>query len=347
LQKFTKFFHQLIYGSTPLYKKGKSGKIRESPETRYTMQKSSIAVGPLQVVFHRTVRVNPDEVSNLPPSLGYFDVYKVEDYRQTCPDYWEKDAVFLALHDEEALWLSFSLQRTIPAVAIQIGAGNINAVNGEKLTVNLEKDSYIVHPPQPWLDGWKDKDGTVYQFVTTRYLGGEGKSVGEQLLGSESKTGGLGIAVFEAKDPDKLLPQHTPGEHIGKMYSLSSCGDDLGSYLSSYEAFGAGPKMVRGDVKAAEMGVGKGGKIRQKIYSDPHGLDTWKSEPAATKAIYLVNAAMFSEITGKPMPPIPIQYKDYFGHWFGLHDKDKEDVPGSDKFTGLKTVFSDSKDSPK
>ena len=40
-----------------------------------------------------------------------------------------------------------------------------------------------------------------------------------------------------------------------------------------------------------EMGLGKGGKIKQKIYENPHGLNIWKENPIKTVKVYLVNAA--------------------------------------------------------
>jgi hypothetical protein len=81
-----------------------------------------------------------------------------------------------------------------------VGAGGTNALNGEKLGTTLAKDNYVVAPPQPWLDGWKDTDGTVYQFVATPYKKGKGISVAEQLMGPESKTGAIGIALFDPMD---------------------------------------------------------------------------------------------------------------------------------------------------
>src|SRR4030095_10042040 len=146
-------------------------------------------IGKLEVVFHRTVRVADGRVpSNLPPNLGTMNVYKVADYRDRCPN---------ALHDTEALWISF--RSSVLPVAVLVGAGGINALTGEKLGTKLEKDNYLVTPPQPWLDGWKSDDGCVYQFVATPYQKGDGITVAEQLIGGESKTGAIGLAVFEPK----------------------------------------------------------------------------------------------------------------------------------------------------
>jgi hypothetical protein len=306
-------------------------------------------VGNTEVIFHRTVRV-PDgrQPSNLPPSLGRMDLYPVAKYAKRCPENWEKEAYFLALHESEAMWMSFK-SWTHP-IAMLVGAGGINALTGEKLGITLEKENYLVAPPQPWLDGWKDKDGTVYQFVATAYQKGKGITVAEQLMGEESKTGAIGIAFFNPKDPSKLKSKHKPIEG----HTLSIGGDDFtwnpGEFtaLFSKQSVNAsapnapyrGVTMHRLDRMATtfdEMGIGRGGKIVQKIYPDPHGLEVWEREPWATLACYLVNAEVFEEITGEKIPR-PVSSETYSGPWFGLQDKAEGDIAGTNKFTGLKSA---------
>lgn len=302
----------------------------------------------MEVIFHRTVRV-PDgrQPSNLPPSLGRMDLYPVAKYAKRCPENWEKEAYFLALHETEAMWMSFR-SWTHP-MAMLVGAGGINALTGEKLGITLEKDNYLVAPPQPWLDGWKDKDGTVYQFVATSYQKGKGITVGEQLMGEESKTGAIGIAFFTPKDPSKLKPKHKPIEG----HTPSIAGDIFTWMGSESEALFSSdiPKLSASAATSAlrmhrldrprttfnEMGIGRGGKIVQKIYPDPHGLEVWEQEPSATLACYLVNAEVFEEITGEKIPR-PVSSETYSGAWFGLQDKAEGDIAGTNKFTGLKSA---------
>jgi hypothetical protein len=339
-------------------------------------------LGSLELIFHRTVRVADGRTSsNLPPSLGAMELHRVSKYKN-CPKNWEKEGFFMSLHDTEAMWMSF---RSPDPVSLLIGCGGINALTGEKLGTTLVKDNYLTVPPQPWLDGWKDKDGTVYQFVATAYQKGEGITVAEQLIGKESKTGAIGIALFDALDRSKLKAKHIP--HEG--WSSSSFGSDfnypVGANLSynvqtsptssgllksanpathyngikgqsvnlvSKKSFvsqdcveetslgmfdDSAPRSILKSTKFAEMGIGKGGKIIQKIYEDPYGLDVWKEKPTTTLAVYLVNAEMFAEITGIPTP-VPVGHETYDGHWFGLNDKQEKDVAGSDKFTGLKSA---------
>lgn len=290
-------------------------------------------IGPVDVTLHRTVRVAEGRApSNLPPSLGRATTTPVAKYKDRCPETWEESGVFVPLHDTEALWLSFSGG----PVAMIVGAGGINALNGQKLGTKLEMGAYLVTPPQPWLDGWKAEDGTVYQFVATPFKAGNGISVGEQILGAESKSGGIGIAVFESKEP-LAVKHHKPAEGwtdsaIGSDFSYGDGGVKGMSLDASPVMRSAAPSRM------SEMGVGKGGKIIQKIYSDPYGVEVWKEAPSATMAIYLVSAQDYEAITGIAIPK-PASSETYGGKWFGLKDEELQDTPGAPVFSGLKSVF--------
>lgn len=279
----------------------------------------TIEIGPLSLSLQRTVRVsNNDEASNLPPSLGTFDVYKVSEFAESCPKSWDREGYFIAMHSQEAMWMSF---QNCEPVAIMVGAGSINAVNGNKYEEKLEEGGYLVAPPQPWLDGWKGDDGTVYQFIATEV--GENKTIGEQL--SETKEHAILVSTFKPKNPEKLqsfrVRQTWGGSEFGE------CDNEVVDYCcKSLCAFGT------------EMGLGKGGKIKQKIYEDPHGLEEWVEKPEKTIKIYLINASEFSEITGKPMPP-PVSAEQYTGIWFGLDDKVLNDIQGTSIFKKLESAI--------
>ncbi len=281
-------------------------------------------------------------------------LYPVEKYRNNCPESWERAGFFMALHDVEAMWMSFSSGGR--PIAALIGAGGINALTGEKLGTVLAKENYVVVPPQPWLDGWKDQDGTVYQFIATPHQKGAGITVGEQLLGAESKTGALGIAVFEPKastlkDYDKPKEWNTPSPSgPGPIYKPklgASEAERSGAAILTRPRPALSAKMSAQpshpqsrEIKFrsfAEMGIGKGGKIIQKIYPDPYGLEVWKQKPSAVFAFYLVDAATAEEITGEKIPA-PSVHSDYKGPWYGLHDKGLGDLEGSDKFTALQSA---------
>lgn len=294
-------------------------------------------VGPLQVVFHRTVRVaDGRSPANLPPSLGKAKVTAVSQFREQCPESWEDSGVFIPLHDTEALWIAFHPDHP---VAVMVGAGGINALTGEKLGITLAAGNYMVCPPQPWLDGWKSDDGSVYQFVATPFKGGDGLSVGEQILGAESVSGGIGIAVFDSKEPLAPHAYAATGSGFGPY-------DEIGFASKGGMQVNSEPVMRGGGARGmtlGEMGVGKGGKITQKIHADPHGIEVWKPNPTATMAVYLVDAKTYEEIVGETVP-LPIGQDEYKGKWFAQDDVSAADVPGTSAFTGLASVFPAAKD---
>lgn len=311
-------------------------------------------IGSLELTLHRTVRVaEGNKTSNLPPSLGHIETFKVSDYKN-CPVSWDRDAVFVALRDTEALWMSFS---TRDPLALLVGAGGMNALNGEKLGTKLKEDNYLVTPPQPWLDGWKSDEDHVYQFTATPYEKGNGLSVAEQLMGEKSKTGAIGIAVFELRDKYKHVRIN---ESVNYIYYPDSGAYtmDYGypSYSSnSFNASGlvkcsamsvnslsgknySGKGSSNGPLRSvAEMGIGRGGKIHQKVYPDPYGLKQWKSAPETLQAIYIVNAESFEYITGRRFPK-PVDHSSYQGMWYDVNDNNSKDIAGTPIFDKLKTT---------
>jgi hypothetical protein len=227
------------------------------------------------------------------------------------------------MRSEEAMWINF---QTPEPIAIMVGAGSINAINGKNFETKLEKDNYMVSPPQPWLDGWKGDDGSVYQFIATEV--GENITVGEQL--AQTKEHAIVISVFEAKNPEKLKSVNRPSEYYGTAEYGVCC------YAANCCSFKSQENSARNLTN--EMGLGKGGKISQKIYEDPHGLEEWKEKPVETIRVYLINASEFSEITGEQLS-MPVKSEEYNGVWFGLDDEKKKDVSGTTIFDKLKSAI--------
>lgn len=335
-------------------------------------------VGNLNITLHRTVRVAEGRSpSNLPPDLGAMQTYRVADYKDRCPRSWDQNGVFVALHDTEALWLSFSNVVGGSVAAVLIGAGGLNALTGEKLGTVLEKNNYVVTPPQPWLDGWQASDGTVYQFIATPFKEGDGLSVAEQLIGSQSKTGAIGIAVFEPKKPVNRLENgswkgsnsinYQDDNSFNDVYGCSTMGWESTEHqvnnftpdsglmkssimslhsLSNNRGVSNGPLRSRSLESATfnEMGIGKGGKITQHIYEDPYGVSTWKTKPSGLGAIYIVNAQTFEYIIGKKIPP-PVDHNSYNGAWYKVNDSHLKETEGSTQFDYLQSATGKSLDS--
>ncbi len=311
-----------------------------NPDFLTKIQHDRIEVGGVKLGFQRTCRVPEGKINSLPAGLGYFPVFKVSDFKSDVPKNWHEEAYFFPMYQSEAMWINFDGANREPK-AIVIASGNINAISGKpfdvskdngskkksKLDFGLKKEqNYVVVPPQPWIDGWKSKDGKVYQFVAAEL--GSGETVEGQITGEET-IGGLQLITYDPKPGLKLIPESRPNEYMS--------GGSPMIFLSSM-SMGA----TRGISKGIQsMGLGKGGSIEQKIYDDPHGLEVWNENPTEISRIYIVSSLDFKQITGRDAPSTPLTYQKYQElnmPWFDLYDEKLTDTPGSKVFDKLKPV---------
>lgn len=274
--------------------------------------------------FQRTLRIPDDgKTYPLPPGLGTFPVCKVADYQERVPEAWvEHGGVFIPMYQREALWIGF-LPRYWKPNAVKIAIGKVNAVSGKAWDAQLRPDEkdYLVCPPQPWLDGINAGEGYIRQFVAMPL--GMGYTVEAQVTGEE-KFGGIQIIVYEPKRgrfPDQPPPEVARRQFDGVLYA-------------------AAPAFSR-PLGSAEMGLAAGGKMKQKIYPDPHGFDTWDPENHGRVYVHIVNSMMYREITGNEPPPTPVTAKTYAQHglpWFDLYDDKLGDISAPDALKQVKST---------
>lgn len=270
----------------------------------------------LTVSFQRTLRI-PDDGGTypLPPGLGRFPVLRVNDFAERVPQEWrELGGVFIPMYQREALWLAFDGAWWKPN-AVQVGVGRVNAVSGTPWDEGLTSSpqSYLVCPDQPWLDGINAGDGVVRQFVATPL--GTGSTVEGQVTGKEEH-GGIQLRSYEPRPgrfPDKPPP---PPEVI-----------DTGKPLAA--------------MTSGAMGLGAGGRMRQRIYPDPYGLETWEPDAFSTTYVHILNSEQYEQVTGRPPPPTPVTAETYtsFGFpWFELYDEDRGTLPAAEPLERVKSV---------
>jgi hypothetical protein len=53
------------------------------------------------------------------------------------------------------------------------------------------------------------------------------------------------------------------------------------------------------------MGLGAGGKIRQKVYLDPYGLGAWDLQNFSSVWVHILNSEQYRAVTGLEPPPTP------------------------------------------
>ena len=283
-----------------------------------TVANNRIHIGErFSVSFQRTLRI-PDDGQEypLPPGLGAFPLSRVQDYAELLPTSWqEHNAVFIPMYQREALWLGFDGADWKPN-AVKVAVGKINAISGGGWNEQLHSDpqDYIVCPNQPWLDGINAGQGFIRQFVAMPL--GLGYTVEAQVSGVE-EFGGIQLLVYEPKPgrfPDQPPPKRD--QKPGIFFTPS-------------------PGQV------GEMGLGAGGRMKQKIYPDPYGIDTWDTQNYGSVFIHIVNSRQYQELTGLIPPPTPISaqtYTEYKLPWFDLYDEALGDVAASETLAGVKSI---------
>ena len=277
--------------------------------------------------FKRTLRIPDDgKTYPLPPGFGNFPVRKVADFKDRVPSDWiEHGGVFIPMYQREALWISFHARYWKPNAA-KIAIGKVNAISGKVWHQELRKDDkdYVVCPPQPWLDGINAGEDMIRQFVAMPL--GMGYTVEAQVTGKE-EFGGIQIIVYEPK-PGKFPDQPPPLPPVAQRLHAAMPSSDPIVELSKRSG-------------GAEMGLGAGGKMTQKIYPDPHGIDTWDQENFGRVYVHIVNSMMYREITGQepPLTPVTAQtYAQYGFPWFDLYDDHLGDIDAPDALKGVKSI---------
>lgn len=286
-----------------------------------TLAHDTLKIGPhVTVTFQRTLRV-PDDGGTypLPPGLGAFPVRRVADHADRVPESWrERGGVFLPMYQREAMWISFRCPWW-RAAAVQVGIGKVDAITGrdwhERLNRKPGRQNYLVVPDQPWLDGINAGQGFIRQFVAMPL--GEGYTVEGQVTGREEH-GGVQLRVVEPVSG--AFPDEPP--------------------VREWEGVrGSTIQFCEGVV--FEMGLGAGGRMRQKIYQDRHGHETWNEADATRVFVHLANSDTWRAITGEAPPATPISaatYTDLGLPWFDLYDERASDLTPSRALARVKSV---------
>lgn len=232
---------------------------------------------------------------------------------------------------------------------------------------------------QPWIDGFNSGEGEIKQFVAMPLGMGytvEGQVTGKedfggiQLLCVPAKAGAIpepkrseyvrsgalnSYNPMEAQEdyclPSSLcIPSYESNYSMGGLSSAAK-GAVYGAKRSMNSVDTGGTRgllasvatksVSRPTVKAAEMGLGAGGKMRQSIYADLHGVDVWDQTKVEKVFVHIVNSEMYKQITGENPPESPVTAKSYAAQglpWFDIYDEGVEKVSPSTTLAGVKTI---------
>ena len=277
----------------------------------------------LEIEFQRTLRIPDDDtVYSLPPGLGTFPLKHVDDNADRVPEAWARHGgVMLPMYQSEALWINFSGRSGYP-FAIKVATGKINAVTGAPWADGLHRSpqDYVVHPSQPWLDGYCVTKGEIRQFVAMPL--GSGYSAEEQVTG-EAEFGGIQIIAYPMKT-DRYEKLHTAK---ADEWSVRD--------------------MLIQSVCTGEMALAPGGRMRQEIYDDEYGLDAWDLDHSSRCFIHIANSLVWRDITGANPPTTPPTAREYTRAglpWFEYYDDGQPALEGSTILQKLKSVVQVGKD---
>lgn len=249
----------------------------------------------------------------LPPGLkDRFPIFRVQDYADKVPRHWlEEGGFFIPMHQREAMFLEFSGFKWHPAAA-KIAVGNINAVTGEHFSnaIRAHKQDYIVIPDQKWLDGINSLNGRVRQFIAMPL--GKGYTVEEQVT-DEARFGGIQIGVYSAREG--LFPDEDPQAVERRLKELAAREEARKQREEFQKRFRTGdilfsPREHRPE-DDIEMGIAAGGSIRQQIFEDQYGYQSWDQESLVRLTIRIVDTVTFKRITGCDAPPTPVSAEHY------------------------------------
>jgi hypothetical protein len=275
--------------------------------------------------FQRTLRIPDDNRAHpLPPGLGRFPMEHVEDHASRLPQDWSRrGGVLLPMYQAEALWIHFSggngrWGRSEYPFAVKIAAGKIDAVSGGawKNEIHKKPQDYVVIPDQPWLDGFCVQKGLIRQFVAMPL--GQGYTAEEQVTGT-AEHGGLQIIVYPMKR-ERYLELLEKREREQRAFMLRK------RCFSLCES---------------SMGLAPGGLMRQQIYEDLYGFDTWDRDVSSRCFVHILNSLQWQKATGKAAPgkpPTAAQYTAAGLPWFDYYDETQSALSGSEKLAQLDSV---------
>ncbi|MEU6089366.1 hypothetical protein ABZ865_21650 [Streptomyces sp. NPDC047085] len=310
--------------------------------------------GGVAVRFVRTLRLPESGTHPLPPGLGEFPVRRVADYADSVPPEWRaRGGVMLPVYLREAMWLSFG--GTTEPAALQVGVGKVCAVSGKKWRDGLTRrpQNYVVVPRQPWLDGINSGKGTVRQFVAVPL--GLGATVEGQVTGEET-WGGVQLQAFPLREDvlaewrrrerEQQERARAAGPFAGYGGPPPAAAYGGPAPMAAAAPGGAlpapsAPPAAGPPRRAAAMGLGVGGSMRQEVYQDDRPLKDWSKTPAGRVFVHLVTPPEWRRITGEAPPPSPVDRAAYTSAglpWYDYYDADAEDLAPTDTLEGVKPV---------
>lgn len=282
------------------------------------------------IEFKRTLRIQNDE-KGYTCSLPDWDISEfrnVKDCANEATQWQEKGGAMMPMYQSEALLMAFEGDYPI---AVKVGIGGINAINGSRWLEGLSKTSnqpidsskatakgahinqnYVIIPQQSRLDYFCDDKGQIAQLVATPI--GFSETANEQINGSIAGNEIL-IEAFPIKFSkwEEILEERCAHKDKVEKYGETS------SRWDSDEEYELGiTRLFRNPNPNHYVEVGSG-HIKQTIKLDPYITSNWLTKSTSRYRIKLCNTELWGKITSEKPISAPFSAKDYINHgipWF-------------------------------
>ncbi len=258
--------------------------------------------------------------------------------------------LFIENLSNEALYLEFAGPEWHPSIA-KVCVGKVNAISGGMFSESISghNQDYILIPQQRWLDGINAGDGVVRQFVAMPL--GTGYSVEAQVTDEET-SGGFQFFVMQPKEG--RFPRRNPvmNEIFEKVRQTRKAANfQIDSSVAAAIILNHEEKRLYFSLLNIEeprilfqpaagyedafpssdenisMAIAAGGSIKQEVFADTYGPETWDVNNSRLVTIHMVNSIAYESITGEPPPPSPISKEDYEYHGIPWYSNYSESSP--------------------
>jgi hypothetical protein len=156
--------------------------------------------------------------------------------------------------------------------------------------------SYVAHPDNLWLDGFRLPNGVVRQFFFTK---DEQKDIASLIISKHNTVPAFGFAFFEPKTRRQNNIERSFFGPSGPS-GPTGCTGPIGArnisvcdvYTMSYDG-----EAVGNDVSVMQtVSVGAGAKITQELADDVLKIEDWKEQPSGVIRLYFVFREQFKSI---------------------------------------------------
>lgn len=145
------------------------------------------------------------------------------------------------------------------------------------------------------------------------------------------------VSVASPIKPDKADTDAIDSDSI--LYSSPApSGTALFSSPAPDHRLFSSPAPERPCQEVKERGIAAGGKIKQQIFQDTYGAESWDLNQRRLLKIHMVNSIAYQSITGQEPPPSPItteKYQESRIPWFSHYDENTQSLKGASAFGKL------------